>query len=334
MSIPHFPSFDDNDTYKVGQENEMVDSDQNMNSGSLFQDGLFNMTSVDQGIDSGENEQSSGSQIFDGPSGYGLGPDDNDVFKVDQSNLMDDSDYNLNDGSLFQSGKFNLAGVDQHIDSGENSQDNTSVIEDYDAGGWGGYFGGFGADGNDTVKVDQSNFMIDTDQNANVSEGAQLGFANLTGIDQDIDSGENSQANTSVIDDHDAGGWHGYFGASGNDTVKVDQSNFMNDADQNANVFEGAQLGFVNMTGVDQGIDSGENSQDNTSLINNGDVGGFGYDDNDAFHVSQASLMADADENINGVETGQFGAFNVGGFDQDIDSGGNSQSNFSEIWDG
>jgi len=266
MSIPHFPSFDDNDTYKVGQENEMVDSDQNMNSGSLFQDGLFNMTSVDQGIDSGENEQSSGSQIFDGPSGYGLGPDDNDVFKVDQSNLMDDSDYNLNDGSLFQSGKFNLAGVDQHIDSGENSQDNTSVIEDYDAGGWGGYFGGFGADGNDTVKVDQSNFM--------------------------------------------------------------------NDADQNANVFEGAQLGFVNMTGVDQGIDSGENSQDNTSLINNGDVGGFGYDDNDAFHVSQASLMADADENINGVETGQFGAFNVGGFDQDIDSGGNSQSNFSEIWDG
>jgi hypothetical protein len=266
MSRPHFPSFDNNDTFKVDQQNEMVDSDQNMNTGSLFQEGLLNMSGVDQEIDSGDNEQSNGSQIFDGPAGYGFGSDDNDFFKVSQSNLMDDSDFNLNEGSAFQAGKFNLAGVEQDIDSGDNEQANHSLIDDHDAGGWHGYFGGLGADGNDTVKVDQSNFMIDTDQNANVFEGAQLGFVNMTGVDQEIDSGDNSQANTSLIGDYGSAG--------------------------------------------------------------------FGYDDNDAFHVSQASLMADADQNVNGVETGQFGAFNVGAFDQDIDSGHNSQSNFSEIWDG
>jgi len=266
MSYPYFSSFDNNDTFKVGQENEMVDNDQNMNTGSLFQEGLFNMTDVDQDIDSGENEQANGSQIFDGPAGYGFGADDNDFFKVGQSNLMDDSDFNLNDASLFQSGKFNLTGVEQDIDSGENEQANHSLIDDHDAGGWHGGYDAFGADGNDTYKVDQSNFMIDTDQNANVFEGAQLGFVNMTGVDQDIDSGDNSQANTSLIGDYGSAG--------------------------------------------------------------------FGYDDNDAFHVSQASLMADADENVNLVETGQFGAFNLGGFDQDVTSGGNSQSNFSEIWDG
>jgi hypothetical protein len=267
MSRPYFPSFDDNDTVKVGQQNELVDNDMNLNDGSLFQKGLFNVTDVDQDIDSGENEQSNDSQIFDGPAGYGFGADDNDFFKVGQSNLMDDSDYNINDASLFQAGVFNVASVDeQDIDSGENEQSNYSLIDDHDAGGgWKSKFG-FGADGNDTVKVDQSNFMIDTDQNANVFEGAQLGFANITGVDQEIDSGENEQANTSLIGDYG--------------------------------------------------------------------VAGFGYDDNDAFHVSQASLMADADENVNGVETGQFGALNLGHFDQDITSGGNSQSNFSEIWDG
>ncbi len=267
MSYPYFTAFDGNDTFKVGQTNEMVDSDSNLNTGSLFQDGFINLGGFDQDIDSGDNEQSNGSQIFDGPSGFGFGADDNDFFKVGQSNLMDDSDYNVNDGSLFQAGKFNVTAIEQEIDSGDNDQSNHSLIDDHDAagGGWKSKFG-FGADGNDTFKVDQSNFMIDTDQNANVFEGAQLGFANFTGVDQEIDSGDNSQANTSLIGDYG--------------------------------------------------------------------VAGFGYTDNDAFHVSQASLMADADQNINGVETGQFGALNLGHFDQDITSGGNSQTNFSEIWDG
>jgi len=266
MSIGYFPSFDDNDTYKVGQTNEMVDNDQNLNQGSLFQEGLFNVTKSDQDIVSGENEQSNGSQIFDGPAGYGFGADDNDFFKVGQSNLMDDSDYNINDGSFVQVGKLNLAGVEQDIDSGDNSQSNHSLIDDHDAGGWGGYFGGFGADGNDTYKVDQSNFMLDNDANVNAAEVGQYGFANLAGIEQDIDSGGNDQSNTSLIGDYG--------------------------------------------------------------------VQGFGYDDNDAFHVSQASLMADNDENGNLVETGQLGALNLGAFDQDVTSGGNSQDNFSEIWDG
>ncbi len=268
MSYPYFTAFDGNDTFKVGQTNEMVDSDQNLNTGSLFQKGLFNATDVDQDIDSGENVQSNGSQIFDGPSSFGFGADDNDFFKVGQSNLMDDSDYNINDASLFQKGLFNVASVDeQDIESGNNEQSNHSLIDDHDAagGGWKSKFS-FGADGNDTFKVDQSNFMIDTDQNANVFEGAQLGFANTAGVSQEIDSGGNSQANTSLFGDYGSAG--------------------------------------------------------------------FGYTDNDAFHVSQASLMADADQNVNTVETGQFGAMNLGHFDQDITSGGNSQSNFSEIWDG
>ncbi len=266
MSHPYFASFDGNDTYKVGQENELVDNDLNMNEGSLFQKGLFNKTGLSQDIDSGENVQGNGSLIFDGPAGFGFGSDDNDFFKVGQSNLLDDSDYNINDGSLFQKGVFNVTGLEQEIDSGDNEQSNHSLIDDHDAsGGWKSKFG-FGADGNDTFKVDQTNFMIDTDQNANVFEGAQRGFLNKTGVDQDIDSGGNSQSNTSLIGDYG--------------------------------------------------------------------VQGFGYDDNDAFHVNQASLMADADENVNLVETGQFGALNGGWFDQDIDSGNNSQSNFSEIWDG
>jgi len=266
MSHPYFGNADNNDVFKVGQENEMVDSDVNINDGSLFQKGLFNVTSADQDIDSGDNHQSSTSQIFDGPAGFGDGPDDNDVFKVGQGNLLDDSDYNLNTGSVFQAGVYNVTGLEQDIESGDNGQSNHSLIDDHDAGGSGGHATSLGADGNDVFKVDQSNFMIDTDQNANVFDGAQFGFANMTGVDQEIDSGDNHQSNTSLIGDYG--------------------------------------------------------------------VQGFGYDDNDAFHVSQASLMADNDQNINGVETGQFGALNVGHFDQDITSGGNSQSNFSEIWDG
>jgi hypothetical protein len=266
MSHPYFGNADNNDVFKVGQENELVDNDQNINTGSLFQKGLFNITSFDQEIDSGDNDQSNSSQIFDGPAGSGDGPDDNDFFKVGQSSQLDDSDFNINDGSLFQAGKFNLTKLDQDIVSGGNEQTNYSLIDDHDAGGSGGHSTTLGPDGNDVFKVDQSNFMIDTDQNANVFEGAQLGFANFTGVDQEIDSGGNSQSNTSLLGDYG--------------------------------------------------------------------VQGFGYDDNDAFHVSQASLMADNDQNINGVETGQFGALNLGHFDQDITSGGNSQSNFSEIWDG
>jgi len=258
-------NLDNNDTFTVGQTNEMVDTDFNLNTGSLFQKGLFNATDVDQDIDSGENSQSNESMISDYGIGFGDGASDNDSYSIFQGNRMDDSDFNVNDGSLFQAGVFNLAGVEQDIDSGENEQSNHSGIVDT------GEFDGHGArdklsfHGNDEFSVEQTNFMIDTDANANLASFGQFGFFNAGGVDQEIDSGENEQSNSSWIDDYSGGA--------------------------------------------------------------------EGYDDNDAFQVSQASLMADADENGNLVDAGQFGALNGGWFDQDITSGGNSQENTSEIFD-
>jgi len=263
MSIPYFPGFDDNDTYHVDQSNELVDSDSNINQGTLLQEGAFHFSDVDQDIDSGDNGQSNGSWILDDGYGFGYGADDNDYFSVSQSNLMDDSDYNVNEGSLFQAGVYNVGHVDQDIDSGDNHQSNSSTIEDL--GGYHSYGWGPGTDDNDSFHVDQSNFMIDNDVNVNVANLAQAGFANVADIDQEIDSGGNTQDNFSFIGDYNSPG--------------------------------------------------------------------YGYDDNDAFHVSQASLMADADENANLVDAGQHGALNGGWFDQDITSGGNSQENVSDILD-
>jgi hypothetical protein len=267
MSQQNNPHFDNNDFFNVVQQNELVDADLNQNQGGLFQKGLFNESNVDQGIDSGNNHQDNASSIFDDGlgHGFGIGVDDNDTYSVFQGNQLDDSDENFNDASLFGAGLFNATGVEQDIDSGDNDQDNESGIEAIAGGGWHGNNNGFGVSGNDQYDVEQTNFMIDTDSNANVASSNQLGFAQFAEFDQDIDSGNNSQNNESWIGDH---------GASG-----------------------------------------------------------FGYDDNDAFQVSQASLMADADQNANLFESGQLGGMNGGWFDQDITSGGNAQENVSEIWD-
>ena len=254
--------------------------------------------------------------------------DGNDLYTVGQSNGMNDSDFNLNVGSVEQFGKYNFADLKQDIDSGGNSQHNYSGITDTSYG-W-----GYGPDGNDTYIVGQANLLNDADSNVNDAKIFQLGKHNGADVEQDIESGDNHQSNYSGIYD-DAYSIGGYLskGADGNDLYVVGQANLMVDSDVNANSANVAQVGWGNFAYVDQDAESGGNSQHNSSHITDVSKQSYGYDDNDAYLIGQTNQMYDNDFNLNSANVGQYGFDNYANVDQDITSGNNSQGNSSDIFD-
>ncbi len=329
-----FGSNSANDEYTVGQSNNLFDNDHNQNVFEAAQLGGANIVFAGQDITSGGNEQGNSSNVLDGSfTGFLGGFSNNDSYAVDQFNGMQDNDSNGNGFSVTQlsPGGFtaDLAFVGQSTDSGGNSQGNESNIVD---GGFSALFGGLS--NNDTFAVDQSNQMLDNDQNFNIGNVAQAGTANFSFLGQDISSGGNEQGNSSNALDVGASFFGGAF--SNNDTFTVGQENQMADNDQNANSFDLGQLFAVNINGTTQTIDSGGNSQTNASdIIDLGGAFGFGgASNNDGYTINQGNLMIDNDINLNiGVVT-QLGFGNVATIDQDITSGGNSQSNNSNVFDG
>lgn len=323
-----------NDDYTVGQQNNMFDSDKNTNAFVGTQTGFANIAFVDQHVDSGGNTQSNNSDIGDGAfTGLLTGFSSNDTYDVTQFNGMRDDDTNGNSVTLHQSSLgplfTDLAFVSQDTSSGGNSQSNDSGIGD---GGATFLFSGF--NNNDSFTVDQSNEMLDNDTNLNITNITQLGALNLGFVNQDITSGGNSQENNSGIGDLGVGGLFAF--GSDNDTFDVGQSNQMSDNDANANKFDLGQGIFVNLAGANQSIDSGGNEQSNNSSIYDfGASFGFGSgSNNDHYTLEQGNLMIDNDINVNvGIVT-QLGFGNVASLDQDITSGGNTQTNNSNIFDG
>lgn len=311
----------DNDTFEVDQNNGLNDSDFNMNVGTANQEGLFNFGGAVQGISSGGNGQSNTSWITDtgGAGGWFNG---NDYYSVDQDNEMLDSDTNANVGTLNQAGLFNFGGLSQATTSGGNGQSNTSAIED--GGGAGGWF-----NNNDEFRVDQFNGMSDNDENMQVGNISQTGGLNFAGVDQSITSGGNGQSNTTWVGDTGFS-----FGlGNGNDSYWTGQSNNMFDNDANANGAGISQFGGFNIAGAGQSITSGGNGQSNTSNINDFSLGFGAFSDNDSYEVSQFNGLYDNDQNMNLATIQQAGFGNVAGVDQTVFSGGNGQSNTSNIDD-
>jgi hypothetical protein len=190
-------------------------------------------------------------------------------------------------------------------------------------------------DGNDTYTVGQSNGMKDSDFNLNYGSVEQLGKYNFAHLDQETDSGGNSQNNYSGITDK-SDYWG--FGPDGNDTYVVGQTNGLYDSDSNVNDSYIFQLGKHNGADVTQDIDSGDNHQSNHSGIYDDaySVGGYlssGADGNDLYVVGQANMMIDSDVNVNSANVAQVGYDNYAGVYQGAESGDNSQNNSSHITD-
>ncbi|MDJ1157714.1 hypothetical protein QNA08_05655 [Chelatococcus sp. SYSU_G07232] len=311
----------DNDDYQVGQQNLMNDADGNLNLANIGQAGFVNFAGVHQHTTSGNNDQTNISSIEDSGGGFGF-LNNNDDYHVNQFNGLLDSDQNINAAQIGQIGLANLAGVAQDTDSGGNTQNNTSTIDD---GGL--YLGAF--NGNDSYHVGQQNNLFDQDANGNGAGIYQFGIHNFAGVLQSIDSGGNSQGNSSTIADY--GGGFGF--GNGNDTYAVNQFNGLLDSDHNTSIGLIGQAGIGNIAGVDQVTWSGGNDQSNTSNI--ADLG-FGWgvaSNNDHYTVGQSNIMFDNDINTNVGIVAQLGVGNSAFIDQDIWSGGNSQSNSSTIYD-
>jgi len=322
---------DNNDEYDVSQQNGMIDVDGNANVGTLTQTGGAQFAGIAQGIASGSNQQGNNSAIVNFGADLSSGQDNTDLYSVDQTNNMFDLDGNANVATVTQLGGANLAGVEQAIGSGGNSQSNTSGILDE------GVSLSRGNDNNDQYAVVQLNGLADLDTNVQIgtigqnSSGPATGL--FAGIDQDIVSGGNSQSNTSNI--LDAGLDIGcYTGHGSNDVFAVEQTNNLYDNDGNANVGTIVQGSGVNFAAIDQNIVSGGNSQSNaSSILDDGFALNGGSSNNDAFAVTQLNGMDDGDTNINIGGIAQSGFASFAGIDQDVESGGNEQSNSSEILD-
>ncbi len=329
-----------NDTYDVGQFNGMADNDENVNNLELEQDtsGLFGgvaLAFVGQDTNSGGNDQSNKSFIFDDGSSSGAslfhhsfgGSSNNDEYKVDQSNMMLDNDFNVNNAEISQTGLFNLVGLEQSIDSGNNNQHNFSKLDD---SGYSHFFGDH--NNNDSYDVGQESQMADNDGNANSLDLTQVFAVNLNGVEQTIGSGGNSQSNASLIHDFgDAWGWNN--DDSNNDSYTVGQGNMMIDNDINLNVGIVAQVGFGNVATIDQDITSGGNTQTNNSNIWDVGPGFFDNSNNDTYDVTQSNMLADNDANQNLADITQtFGPANFADFDQDITAGDNDSSNLSNLF--
>lgn len=366
-----FGTSSQSDEYAVEQSNNLFDSDKNTNAFVGTQTGFANVGFVDQSIDSGGNTQENNSSIFDdGDSGSLFGgfssfgnpgggshgsSGSGDSYDVTQFNGLRDEDTNGNSVTLNQASQghlfTDLAFVSQDTTSGGNYQGNFSEIGGTGSSpfSFGGGFGGSGGNGSDDFKIDQSNEMLDNDINVNSSVVNQLGGLNLSFVNQDITSGGNSQENNSYIPDGDSfgslfsglggsfgnpgGGSHGSSGS--NDSFDVGQSNEMSDNDGNANQFTLGQAGGINISGVNQSSDSGDNSQsNNSSIFDFGSAFGFGGGSgNDHYTIDQGNLLIDNDINLNIGIVAQVGFGNVAAIDQDISSGDNTQSNNSTIWD-
>jgi hypothetical protein len=321
---------DNNDTYDIAQTNNLLDNDQNINLSQVGQLGILNVAGVDQDITSGGNDQSNTSTVFDTGSSFALlaAGQNNDTASVTQFNGMNDGDLNLNGSAVLQVGALNLAGVDQDITSGGNTQSNTSNISDF-----GSTFALLaGENNNDDYTVNQQNLLADQDFNTNASTVLQGGLLNFADVDQDIVSGGNTQTNDSTITDFGVAAGL-LVGSSNNDTYDVSQANLMFDNDINTNVSVVTQIGAGNFADVDQSIDSGGNTQNNASGIFDFGVGGFSNNNNDTYDVEQVNLLVDNDANTNASSVSQATLFNFADVDQTIDSGGNSQGNSSSIVD-
>jgi hypothetical protein len=322
----------------TSQSNYMRDDDINTNGAAIDQSGGRNDADVEQDIDSGGNHQ--GNVLDFDPDGgggpvlaRGYGGHDShggrggDVaIDAGQANEMDDGDDNLNDTEISQSsshGRNNDADVDQDIDSGGNHQGNFATLDD------------IRVRGDLDVTTDQFNGMDDGDINTNAASIDQSRGDNDADVDQNIDSGGNSQKNYLDLD-VDSGhssygrGHGGYGGHGGDDTaVNVAQGNEMDDGDDNMNdaaITQEGGRGSDNDADVWQDIDSGGNSQRNVANL---DVGGRG--NGGEYDVEQVNWMADDDTNTNRATIDQSSADNWADVDQTIDSGGNHQSNSFDL---
>ena len=197
-----YSGHDNNDTYDVGQDNQMADNDGNANKLTLDQMYAVNINGVNQSIDSGHNSQSDESNIFDYGSAFGFGhhsgsDNNNDDYTVSQGNMMIDNDINLNIGIVAQVGFGNAAQIDQTIDAGDNTQVNDSGIYDF-----GSAFGSGSHSNDDTYDVHESNLLSDSDANENMASVTQLvGWSNIADFDQAVDSGHNDAGNSSHLFD-------------------------------------------------------------------------------------------------------------------------------------
>lgn len=375
--LPTSSNHAQNDDYTVGQSNNLFDSDHDMNVFDVNQTGGANVVFANQHIDSGGNEQTDTSNIFDG--GYTGGHSNNssnDTYDVTQFNGLRDEDTNGNALHLDQASpglwSADLAFVSQNESSGGNTQSNNALEVDSGfsggssgwGGGWGsfsfggGHGGGYGGSSsadsnNDDYSVDQSNMGLDNDTNYNIADFGQLETANIAFLNQDIQSGGNSESNSSNIFDT---GFSYYSGHNNDDTYKVGQENQLSDNDGNANKLTLDQMYAVNINGVNQSIDSGGNQESNSAntfdfgsvfgsgggggwLSFGGGHGGGGYggsgdtDNNDSYDVNQGNMMLDNDINLNIGIVAQVGFGNAATIDQDIYSGGNTQTNDSDIFD-
>ncbi len=285
-------------------------------------------------------------------TGYSHRNDDLDV-RVRQSNALDDGDDNLNRALIDQQttgssggghgygghgrGNDNDADVDQDIDSGDNRQNNDLRISDPEA--------------RDDLVFDlgQSNTMYDDDRNTNYASieqsvaksGGHGGHGrhgssgdNDADVEQDIDSGDNHQANRATIDDARAG-----------DDLRLalNQSNNMDDADRNGNFTDITQTfagsGGGSHGGHGRGGSSGDNDADVDQDIDSGGNRQKNYADLDDLNargdlkltLGQTNTMYDDDLNTNGASIEQRGGNNWIDLDQKIDSGDNSQTNNADF---
>jgi len=183
------------------QSNMMSDDDINTNLARVTQRGRGDNDSyVDQDIDSDGNHQSNDLDVDhgggNGPLFAWSGYNGRGDIEIDarQGNTLTDDDDNLNEAAVTQTARRygdNDAEVDQDIDSGDNHQSNRVDLD------LGRHSGG-------EYDVEQINWMRDNDINTNRASVDQT-TANEWGdnwadVDQNIDSGDNSQSNSFELD--------------------------------------------------------------------------------------------------------------------------------------
>lgn len=108
------------------QRNWMDDGDDNMNDAGVVQvggRGADNDATVWQNINSGSNSQSNHADFDVGGRGAA------GAYDVEQVNWMADDDVNTNQANIEQRSVDNWADVDQHIDSGSNTQHNSLDLD-------------------------------------------------------------------------------------------------------------------------------------------------------------------------------------------------------------
>lgn len=108
------------------QRNWMDDGDDNMNDSEVIQvggRGADNDATTWQGIHSGGNSQSNRADFDVGGRGAA------GEYDVEQVNWMADDDVNTNQSNIEQRSVDNWADVDQHIDSGSNTQHNSLDLD-------------------------------------------------------------------------------------------------------------------------------------------------------------------------------------------------------------